>query len=167
MARIRLRGNAETFKGRLVKVTAAAMTAFAAAGLLLPAQAQAAGTPWAVTAYNGSTPIAKAYGDFANNGGVYATAGINMVDMSNNGNPVYVEVQFQFWTRPFIGAPEMWLDVSKQQTGRTSRMKYVPANLSTRLKPSSSKARALIKVCEDRNNAADKCSAQAFAAFEY
>lgn len=133
----------------------------------MPASAHAAGTPWAVTAYNGSTPVAKAYGDFANNGGVYATAGINMVDMSNNGNPVFVEVTFYFWTRPFIGAPEMWLQVDKKQTARTQRMKYVPTELSTRLKSSSSKARASIKVCEDRNAAQDKCSAPAIVAFEY
>ncbi|MFD4639766.1 hypothetical protein ACFWN2_20795 [Lentzea sp. NPDC058436] len=154
-------------KGRTVRASVLAMAALVTGGLFLPGTAQAAGTPWSVTAYNGSTSIAKANGDFANNGGVYATAGINMADTSNNGSPVYVEVKFYFWTRPFIGAPEIWMEVDKKQTSRTSSAKYVTANVSTRLRPSSSKARASIMVCEDRNNKADKCSAPSIVAFDY
>ncbi|WP_163506033.1 hypothetical protein [Fodinicola acaciae] len=93
---------------------ATATAAVVTTALLAPAAAQAAGKPWSVTAMSGSTPIAKAYGDFAKNG-PYATVG----------------------------------------------------SLSDRLSPDGKRARAEIKVCEDRSHAYDKCSGNAVVIFDY
>ncbi|WP_152546824.1 hypothetical protein [Amycolatopsis orientalis] len=167
MTRIRRTRIADIFFGRATKLSVAVTIGFAAATLFAPASASAAGLPWAVTADSGGTPIAKAYGDFADNGGVFATVGINYVDMSNNGSPVYVEVSFFFWEDSSTGVRWVPDYPASKQTARTQRMKYVSTELSTRLHSTSSQARAEIKVCEDRNLAYDRCSPPAIKTFTY
>jgi hypothetical protein len=158
-------GNA--FLRRTAMLFGATMAAVVAAALLAPTQAQAAGQPWSVQASNGTSIVAKAYGDFANNGGVYATVGANWVDMSNNGNPVYVEVEWQF----YVWSPQFgWYWATggdNSQTARSSRMKYVSGSLSRKLDSGGTKAKAKIKVCEDRNNAKDICSGYQTLIFDY
>lgn len=138
-----------------------------ATGIVLAPAASAANPTWAVTAPSSGTPLAKANGDFANNGGVYATAGINYVDMSNNGKGVYVEVEFWFYRYLAPGLPEIWYRDAVKQTPRTQRMKYVPTNLSMRLPSLGSKARAKIRVCEDVPNKVDVCSNWSVVSFDY
>jgi hypothetical protein len=167
MGRIRLSRITEIMFGRTAKMSIAATTVVVAAGLLLPSPAYAAGTQWAVTAYNGSTPIAKANGDFANNGGVYATAGINYVDMSNNGHSVYVQVDWWYFRSPAPGLPKGWVKEDNKQTPHTERMKYTATELSRRLQPEAQQVKAQIKVCEDVPHRGDICSAPANVSFSY
>jgi hypothetical protein len=166
MFRIR-HGKTRLAVSRAVTVLTATTAAVVTTALLAPTAVQAAGVPWSVTAMNGSTPIAKAYGDFANNGGKYATVGMNWVDMSNNGNPVYVEVYWSYWMQDAAGTWYWATGGGKQQSARSSRMKYVSGNLSDRLDHDGVRARAEIKVCEDRNNARDKCSSTKSVYFNY
>ncbi|GAA1667004.1 hypothetical protein [Fodinicola feengrottensis] len=165
MFRIR-HGKTRLLLSRAVTVFAATTAAVVTTALLAPAAAQAAGAPWAVTAMSGSTPIAKAYGDFAKNG-PFATVGMNWVDMSNNGNPVYVEVYWSYWIQDASGSWYWASGGGKQQSARSSRMKYVSGNLSDRYYPEGNRARAEIKVCEDRSKAWDKCSSTATVYFNY
>ncbi|MFD8497322.1 hypothetical protein [Amycolatopsis sp. NPDC059657] len=168
MARTRHMRNAEMFSSRLKKLLVIVAGAFVAAALIVPTSASAANAQWTVNAYSGSTLRAKAYGDFANNGGVYATAGINYVDMLNNGNPVFVEVHWSFWRTPVGGSNPVWIAEEKyKQTARTERMKYVPTSLSKGLRSDSNRVRAIITVCEDRNLNFDICSDPAIVAFDY
>lgn len=156
----------QAFLRRAAALFATTMATVVAAALLTPTQAQAAGQAWSVEANNGSTIIAKAYGDFANNGGVYATVGANWVDMANNGNPVYVEVEWQFYV--YSGMGWYWATGGdNSQTARSSRMKYVSGSLSRKLPSNGSKAKAKMKVCEDRNNAKDRCSGYKSLTFDY
>lgn len=148
-------------------VALAATVAGLATGAVLAPPASAANPTWAVTAPSSGTPLAKANGDFANNGGVYATVGINYVDMSNNGKGVFVEVEFWFYRIYGPGLPSVWEKVDTKQTARTQRMRYVPTNLSTRLPGNGHSARAKIKVCEDVPRRGDVCSNQAQVSFDY
>ncbi|GGU20312.1 hypothetical protein [Lentzea flava] len=148
-------------------VALAATVAGLATGVVFAPTASAANPTWAVTALRSGAPIAKANGDFSNNGGVYATTGINYVDMSNNGRGVYVEVEFWFYLYLGPGLPEAWHMNDVKQTPRTQRMRYVPTELSTRLPGNGSKARAKIKVCEDVPSRGDVCSTKAVVSFDY
>ncbi|WP_020660471.1 hypothetical protein [Amycolatopsis benzoatilytica] len=155
-------------KFRSVVALAATAAGVATGTVLAPTPASAANAQWKVNAYSGSTLHAKAYGDFANNGGVYATVGINYVDMLNNGNPVYVEVHWSFWRTPVGSSTPVWYpEKVYKQTDRTERMKYVPTSLSKGLRGDSNKVRATIKVCEDRPHNFDICSDPAIVAFDY
>lgn len=160
MGRIGISRIAEICSVRTVKVAVATTTVFVVGAALAPTPSLAAPQAWgpiAVTVAGGSGQLGKAYGDFANNGGVYATVGINYVDMFDNGIPVYVEVNWYYMYGGFPGSGT-WKWYKKSQTERTQRMKYVPTELSHRLRYDSWAVRADIKVCEDRVRALDRCS---------
>jgi hypothetical protein len=151
------------------KVRSAVVLAAAAVAtsIVLAPAANAANPTWSVTVSKSGAALGKANGDFSNNGGVYATTGINYVDMSNNKNGVYVEVEFWFYKTYAPGIPSLWERTKIEQTGRTQRMKFVPTTLSAHLPGNADKARAKIKVCEDVPNRGDVCSAQAVVSFDY
>ncbi len=153
---------------KTVTVLAAATTVLAATSLLAPV-ASAAGKPWGTLyAVDRGNKAAAAYGDFANNGGVYATVGANWADMLNDGNAVYVQASFSFWEKSTSSGQWEWVpDPSSHQTARSSRFKYVNGSLSARLHAGATQARADIKVCEDINLTTDICSPHAIVSFSY
>ncbi|GAA1319892.1 hypothetical protein GCM10009610_47660 [Pseudonocardia xinjiangensis] len=167
MARIRVTRAAEIFFGRTIKVSVAAVTILLATALALPSPAYAAGTPWTVTASSGSTKLAQAKGDFANNGGVYATAGINYTDLRNNGRGVYVQVDWWFYRSPAPGLPKGWVQENASQTSRTQTATWATASLSKQLRGDAQQVKAQIKVCEDVPNRGDICSPPANVSFSY
>jgi hypothetical protein len=152
---------------RLATTVAATAAALVTASLLAPV-ANAAGKPWGTLyAVDRGNKAAAAYGDFANNGGVYATVGANWADMLNDGNAVYVQADFSFWERNSQGEWDWVPDPSSRQTPRSSRFKYVSGSLSVKLHANATQARAAIKVCEDINLTTDICSPYAILSFSY
>lgn len=151
---------------RTIKILAASAAALVAASLAAPA-ANAAPVKWGtIHATDGGVNVAAAYGDFANNGGVYATVGANWADMREDGNAVYVQVDFTFYER--VLGLWGWHDGGSVQSTRSSRFVYVGAPLSVKLHSGATKARASIKVCEDiRPGQHDKCSAPTIQTFSY
>ncbi|MBB5897815.1 hypothetical protein ACFFS4_27470 [Kutzneria kofuensis] len=150
----------------MATTVAATAAALVTASLAAPA-ANAAGQHWGtIYVVDRGDKVGAAYGDFANNGGVYATVGANWVDMRNDGNPIYVEVWFSFWEEDTDGKWR-WVNDKAVQSTRSSRFKPVGAPLSTRLHSAATQARAEIKVCEDINLTTDICSAHAILSFSY
>lgn len=147
-----------------IVVTLACASVFSAT-----APAFAAGASWGeITAYDGSVPLAAAKGDFANNGGVYATVGANWRDIANDGHKSYVEVVFyQFYRSPTAEYPEEWHQTGKVQSERYDGKSWKGTPLSSRLNSLANKARAVIKVCVDIPNKGDKCSAGATMTFNF
>jgi hypothetical protein len=153
---------------RAIKILAVSATALAAVSLAAPA-ANAAGKTWGtIYVMDNGVKVGAGYGDFADNGGVYATVGANWVDMRNDGNPIYVEVAFSFWEKDATGTWD-WVPDTTVQSTRSSRFKPVGAPLSTRLQyhSSANQVRANIKVCEDIKLTTDICSAHAILSFSY
>jgi hypothetical protein len=142
----------------------------ALSAVLITPTASAAGQHWGTISAKDKTGnvLAEANGDFANNGGVYATVGANYRDMRNDDRPVYVEVSFYFWEVPTTSTEAQWVDAEDtQQTSRYSGGKWSGAPISTRLHPGSDRARAVIKVCEDVPSHTDPCSPDVTVTFNY
>lgn len=153
--------------GRMMKVLGVTAGALVMTSVQVSA-ANAAGSPWGtIYAVDRGNKAAAAYGDFANNGGVYATVGANYADMLNDGNAVYVQVNFSFWKKDHTGEWNWVPDSKRVQSPRSSRFVYVGVPLSRKLDPSATGVRAHIKVCEDINNTTDICSPSAIKSFNY
>ncbi|AYG85153.1 hypothetical protein DWB77_07370 [Streptomyces hundungensis] len=150
MARIRHLLTASTL------VAASLLTSFLATS---PAAAQ--GKAWGkLYARNDSGKLARAYGDFANNGGVYATVGANWDDLRRSDhNPVYVEAEF------FFLKGGKWESAGTTQTARTDTSDS--GSMSRKLRHDAHAARAVIKVCVDRAHWSDVCSPSAVVSFSY
>lgn len=151
---------------RAIKVVAVSATALAAVSLAAPA-ANAAGQHWG-TVYakdSAGNNLASANGDFANNGGVYATVGANWSDLRSNGNSVYVQVDFYFYENGGPLGRLGWYKDKTVQSSRTSGSAHGP--LSRALHSGAKQARAVIKVCEDINNHTDVCSSSVIKSFSY
>ncbi|WP_154676337.1 hypothetical protein [Amycolatopsis benzoatilytica] len=147
--------------------TVAATTAALVAASLLAPEANAAGQHWGtVYVVDRGDKVGAGYGDFANNGGVYATVGANWVDMRNDGNPIYVEAAFSFWKEDVDGKWR-WVLGKTVQSARSSRFKPVGDSLSARLDAAATQVRADIKVCEDIDLTTDICSPHAILSFSY
>ncbi|MFF3401474.1 hypothetical protein ACFYW6_23555 [Streptomyces sp. NPDC002659] len=146
------------FRGVL---TASAMVAASllASTVVAPA-ANAAGKRWGpIYAKSGHTAIGSADGDFANNGGVYATVGANWRDLRNDGMPTFVRVEF------FFLVEGKWESAGSSESARTHT--HASGPLSRRLRHEATAARAAIHVCVDRNALPDFCSRDAIVSFNY
>ncbi|MEU7062907.1 hypothetical protein [Streptomyces sp. NPDC046161] len=129
--------------------------------VLATAPAEAAGKSWGkLYARDDSGKLARAYGDFANNGGVYATVGANWDDLRRSDhNPVYVEAEFFFLKNG------KWESAGTTQTPRTDTS--ASGSMSRKLRHDAHAARAVIKVCVDRAHWSDICPPQAVVSFSY
>jgi hypothetical protein len=145
---------------RVLTASAVVAASLFASTVVTPA-AHAAGKSWGtIYARTAAGNIASAYGDFANNGGVYATVGGNWRDLRpSDGDPAYLEVEFLFYKAG------KWESAGSSQSSRTDSSASGP--LSRKLRADATAARAAIKVCIDRNNWADLCSPEAIVSFNY
>lgn len=145
---------------RMLGASALACVTVLASTVMAPA-AHAAGKKWGpIYAKTDGTSAAAAWGDFANNGGVYATVGANWTDLKyTDGWDAYVEVQFTFWKQG------RWQYASTVQSKRTYDTASGP--LSARLRSDATAARAVIKVCVDRSARPDVCSPTSIVSFNY
>jgi hypothetical protein len=155
--------------GRTAKAAGIGAAALLAASVVAPQAGAATPQKWGTLyAMSDGIKLGAAYGDFANNGGVYATVGANWADMVDNGHPVFVDAQFSFWEKNIKGewdwVPDPRGDV---QSARSSRFKYVGAPLSVRLHSGATQARVEIRVCEDVKHHFDHCSGSAILSFAY
>lgn len=122
--------------------------------------ASAVGKRWGtIYAQDGGRNISSADGDFANNGGVYATVGANWRDLYDDGRASYVEVNFSYYVKG------KWEGAGQTQSARTTTR--ASQALSSRLKHDGTAARAVIKVCIDRSRLPDICSRDAVVSFNY
>jgi hypothetical protein len=134
-------------------------TSLLASTVAAPA-ADAAGTHWGpIYAKSGQTNVASADGDFANNGGVYATVGANWHDLRADGNPVFIRVEFFFLIKG------SWESAGDTESSRTTT--NASGALSRRLRVDATAARAAIHVCADRAAIPDTCSRDAIVSFNY
>lgn len=151
MARVGFRG--------VLAASVAVVASLLASTVTAPA-ANAVGKRWGtIYAMDGDRKISSADGDFANNGGVYATVGANWRDLYNDGRASYVEVNFAYYVKG------KWESAGKTQSSRTTT--HASQALSSRLKHDGTAARAVIKVCVDRNHLPDICSNDAVVSFSY
>lgn len=151
---------------RILKIALACAAAVGLVSVAAPV-ANAATQHWGtIYVYDHGGKVGAGYGYFADNGGVYATVGANWVDMLNDGNAIYVQVDFSFWEKDHTGQWD-WVPDKSVQSSRNSRFKPVGGPLSTRLHAGATQARADIKVCEDISLTTDICSAHAIVSFSY
>ncbi|MFJ3842247.1 hypothetical protein [Streptomyces sp. NPDC090054] len=146
---------------RTILTASVLAAASVAASLVVAPTAQAAGKSWGpIHARVSAGNVASASGDFANNGGVYATVGANWRDLrAGDGDPVYVEAEFFFLKNG------KWESAGSSQTLRTDTS--ASGSLSRRLRQDAHGARAVIKVCADRTRWADLCSSESVVSFSY
>ncbi|MCM2388302.1 hypothetical protein [Streptomyces albipurpureus] len=147
--------------GRALAALAVVTASLVTSTLVTTPAAHAASKKWGnIYAQSGSTRLATANGDFANNGNVYATVGGNWWDLRNDNRPTYLKVEF------FFKKGGKWRSAGTSKSDPTHEKGNGP--ISRRLRADATAARANIQVCVRRTSIApDICSPRATPSFNY
>ncbi len=111
--------------------------------------------------------FAKTYGNFVNEGGVYATSRSYQYDMQPGGNYVRVETDFYFYETGSACASPCWLLDASLQTDQTRVDEWVFDYRRRGLHGGASAARGGMDICEIQSWSPDPCSTHAWASFNY
>ncbi len=152
---------------RIPSLAAAAAATLATLTLSGPAMAVAWGSSTApLVAYEGGVAQAKGYGNFVNQGGVYAQNNSLQYDLKPGGNAVTVKTNY-FFLKTCNGTPNQWCSVGKVDSPGSTSASWQGMWTRKPLDPVAQNARGSIEVCEVQAWSGDPCSVSAVVSFAY
>lgn len=117
--------------------------------------------------YDEAGKFGKTYGNFVNEGGIYATSRSYQYDLQPGGNYVRVETDYFFYEAGTGCASPCWLFDVSRQTNETRSAQWYFDYRRRGLHGHATAARGGINICEIRSWANDPCSPHAWASFSY
>jgi hypothetical protein len=117
--------------------------------------------------YEDGAKFGKAYGNFVNEGGIYATSRSYQYDIQPGGNDVRVETDYYFYETGTSCTSPCWSKDVSLQTDRTDEAAWVFDYRRRGLHGFATAARGGINICEIQSWAPDPCSDHAWVSFSY
>lgn len=117
--------------------------------------------------YDNGAKFGKAYGNFVNEGGMYATSRSYQYDIQPGGNYVRVETDYYFYETGTKCSSPCWNPDVSLQTDQTRDDAWVFDYRRRGLHGFATAARGGINICEVQAWANDPCSDHAWVTFSY
>lgn len=124
-----------------------------------------------VYGYDGDGKFGKTYGNFVNEGGVWATSRSYQYDIQSGGNDVRVETDYYFYEfSPTCGSGSgstCWVHDVSLQTDPTDDPSWVFDYRRRALRGGADSVRGGMNICEIQTWSNDPCSPHAWVSFNY